>query len=253
MNKSLFGFLTILIALFLGAIYYTNIIQTPILTFSNYIKNSYRDSVEMVEKNIEKYLFQAKYIEELNDKLVRYENNHLVMQELASEVNDLFVLNNSKLKIDPRVELVRAVSYKDFSNFNRVWLETKELNSSKVYGLVYKELVAGIVVTENSKPLALLNKDIKSTYSVYVGKKLAPGIAQGNNAKNILIKYIPEWFVIAKGDEVITSGLDNIFFKGLKVGRIISVSSSQGYQNAVVEPYYKSNNPDYFRMIRKVK
>ena len=67
------------------------------------------------------------------------------------------------------------------------------------------------------------------------------------------MKFIPAWFDIQEGDEVITSGLDNIFFKGLKVGRVISVKKSQGYQNAIIEQYYKASDLGYFHMIRSVK
>jgi rod shape-determining protein MreC len=114
-------------------------------------------------------------------------------------------------------------------------------------------MVAGIVIQHKGKPLALLNRDIKSSYAVQIGKNLAPGIVHGNNGKNLVVKFIPAWFEVSQGDEVVTSGLDNIFFKGLKVGRVISITSSQGYQNAVVEPYYDSNNPNYFHMIKEVR
>jgi rod shape-determining protein MreC len=101
--------------------------------------------------------------------------------------------------------------------------------------------------------LALLNSDIKSTYAVYIGEQRAPGIAHGNNDKNLVVNFIPAWFSIKVGDEVITSGLDNIFFKGLRVGHVIAISKSQGYQNAVVEQYYKSNEPSYFHIIRSIR
>ena len=77
-------------------------------------------------------------------KLQKYEKNHLVMQQLASEINDLFKENHSKLKTDPKVQLVRTISYQKFADQNRVWLEVPDYNSSRVYGLTYKELVAGI-------------------------------------------------------------------------------------------------------------
>jgi rod shape-determining protein MreC len=114
-------------------------------------------------------------------------------------------------------------------------------------------MVAGIVVPKDTKALALLNSDLKSTYAVYIGNNKAPGIAHGNNDQHLVVSFIPAWFEIRVGDEVITSGLDNIFFKGLKVGRVISISKSQGYQNAVVEQYYKSNEPSYFHIIRSVQ
>ncbi len=250
MNKGLFSFLFISIALFIGAIYYTNIIQIPFISSLNYLKISYHTGIENTKINIHKYLYQASQIERLTQELNKYENNHLVMQQLASEVNDLFKENKSNLKNNPKVALVRVISYQKFGNFNRLWIDIEDYNSSKIYGLTYKELVAGIVISKNNRPLTLLNKDIKSTYAVHVGSALAPGIAQGNNSENLVVKYIPAWFEIKVGDEVITSGLDKIFFKGLKVGKVISSSKSNGFQTAIVSPYYKSNDPSYFHIIK---
>jgi len=250
MNKELFSFLSIAIALFIGAIYYTNIIQDPFISSLNYIKSTYHNGTRVAKISIDKYFYQASEITRLNEELHKYENNHLVMQQLASEVNDLFQENKSKLKNMPQVELTRVIAYKDFGNFNRLWIDVKDYNNSKIYGLAYKEIVAGVVIPFNNRPLALLNKDEKSTYAVHVGSSLAPGIALGNNTENILVKYIPDWFNIKVGDEVITSGLDKIFFKGLKVGKIISTSRSNGFQTAIVSPYYKSNDPAYFHIIK---
>jgi len=253
MNKKTVSYFFIIIALFVGALYYNNPIQSPIISALNSIKSSYLSTVKFFENKINKHIFQAQEIENLKSQLQKYENDHLVMQQLASELNEIYKENNSSLKTNPKVELVRAISYEKFGDLNRLWMDIPDYNASKIYGLTYKELVAGIVISKNNKPLALLNSDIKSAYSVYVGKEKAPGIAHGNNGKNIVINFIPAWFNIKQGDEVITSGLDNIFFKGLKVGKIISVTKSQGYQNAVVEQYYKANEPSYFQMIRSVK
>ncbi len=253
MNKELFSFFIIFVALLMGALYYTNTIQGPFVTALNSIKSSYHNTIEYTQNTIDKHFFQASQIEELKENLIKYENNHLVMQQLASEITDLFALNHSELKSFPKVQLTRAISYEEFGNLNRLWLEVDDYNSSKIYGLIYKEFVAGIVIPKNNKALALLNRDIKCSYAVYVGKQKAPGVAHGNNDENIVIEFIPSWFKIEKGDEVSTSGLDNIFFKGLKVGRVLSVTKSQGYQNAIIEPYYNSNEPSYFHIIKKVR
>ncbi len=253
MNKKFLSFLSILIALFVGALYYSNTIQAPLISTQNQIKITYHDTIKYLEDSYYKYFFQADNIVKLQEKLNKYENNHLVMQQLASEINDLYKENNSSLKTDPKVELIRTISYEEFGNLNRVWLEIPEYNSSKIYGLTYKEIVAGIVISKNNRALGLLNKDIESSYAVSIGAEHAPGIAHGNNAENLVVKFIPAWFKIKKGDEVITSGLDNIFFKGLKVGQVISFTKSQGYQNAIIEPYYQANDPDYFHMIKSVK
>ncbi|MDD3817304.1 MAG: rod shape-determining protein MreC [Thiovulaceae bacterium] len=253
MNKELLGFVSLFIALFIGALYYTNAIQSPALTFLNTLKTSYNDSISYVQHAIEKHFFQAKQIEELQEQLIQYEKNHLVMHQMAMEIQDLFYENNSSLKTDPKVELVRAISYSKMGDFNRVWLDFEDFNGSKIYGLTYKEAVAGIVVSHKEKPLALLNRDIKSSYSVTVGPNNAPGIAHGNNSQHLVVKFIPSWVEVNVGDEVVTSGLDTLFFKGLKVGKVISLSKSQGYQSAVIEPYYTAENPNYFHVITSVR
>ncbi|MEA3228437.1 MAG: rod shape-determining protein MreC [Campylobacterota bacterium] len=252
MNKELFSFLSLFVVLSITALNYSSSIQTPIIIFLNNIKTNYHGSVKYIEDSIDTHISQAQRIMELEEEIQKYENNHLVMQQLANEIKDLFEENNSPFKSDPRVELVRSIAYEKFGDFNRVWIDMNDFNSSKIYGLTYKELVAGIVISQNGLPLALLNKDIKSSYAVYVGNSKAPGIAHGNNSQNILVKFIPTWFDIQEGDEIITSGLDKIFFKGLKVGRVISVTSSQGYQNAIVEPYFKANELNYFHIIRSL-
>jgi len=251
MNKELFSFFSIFIALFIGAMYYTDAIQTPLISSLNYIKTSYHKGMKFTQDNFNKHFFQSSQITRLTDELQQYENNHLVMQQLASEVNDLFQENKSKLKTNPKVELVRVTAYEEFGNFNRLWIEINDYNNSKIYGLIYKEIVAGIVIPKNNRPLALLNTDTECTYAVQIGPSLASGIAQGDNSDTILVKYIPAWFEIKEGDEVITSGLDKIFFKGLKVGKVISSSKSHGFQTAVIKPYYHTNDPNYFHMIRR--
>ncbi len=253
MNKELFSYFFVLLALLVGAFYYSNAIQSPIISTLNSIKMTYHTSKQYINDTFEQHFFQAQEISALKKELSQYEKNHIVMQELATEIQDLYKLENSSFKIRPSIQLVRVISYEKFGNFNRLWINVPEYNSSKIYGLTYREYVAGIVINIDKKPLALLNQDIKSAYSVYVGSEHAPGITHGNNDNNLIVNFIPTWFNIKAGDEVITSGLDKIFMKGLKVGKVLSVTSSQGYQNAIIEPYYKTNEPSYFYMIRSIR
>jgi len=235
----------------MSALSYTNSLKPPLLSSLNSIKRFYHNTTETISNTIDEHFFQAQEIRKLKKQLKNYNNNRLVLQQFASNVNSLYKENNSTLALDPRTELVRTIAYEKFGNLNRVWIDIPDYNSSKIYGLVYKEMVAGIVVAKENKALALLNSDIKSTYAVYVGKEKAPGIVHGNNSNYLIVNFIPAWFHIKVGDEVVTSGLDNTFFQGLKVGRITSISKAQGYQTAHIDPYYKSNDPDYFHIIRK--
>ncbi len=253
MSKELFSYLFVILVLVVGALYYNNTIQSPIISSLNAMKISYHNVNESIKDIFSEHFFQAQEIKILRKNLQKYEENHLVMQELASEIHDLYQENHSPLKINTQVELVRTISYEKFGNINRLWMEIPEYNSSKIYGLTYKELAAGIIISKNGRALALLNQDIKSAYAVYIGHDNAPGIVHGNNDDLLIVDFIPAWFNIKEGDEVTTSGLDKIFIKGLKVGYVLSVTSSQGYQNAIIKPYYKNNEPNYFHMIRSIR
>ena len=253
MSKELFSSLFVAAALIIGAVYYSNPIQSPIVTSLNFLKTNYHSTTHSISNALDTYFFQADEIKNLKERVQTYENNHLVMHELAKEIDDLYDTQDANFTIKTEVELVRTISYEKFGNFNRLWMDIPDYNSSKIYGLTYKELVAGIVINKNNKPLALLNQDIKSAYAVFVGDKSAPGIAHGNNNDKLIVNFIPAFYSIKVGDEVTTSGLDDIFIKGLKVGKVLSVTTSQGYQNALIEPYYKEFEPNYFHLIRRVK
>ncbi len=253
MNRGNFGIFFLFAALLGGALYYGSYIQSPLLHISHAIKVSYHSVAEAVTNTFHEHFNQQKQIQHLRSELKKYEKNHLTMHQFATELTDLFHENNSSFKLSPNVTLVRALSYAKFGDTNKLWLQMDDFNHSKVYGLVYKERAAGIVINKDGKPLALLNDDFKCTYAVYVGKEMAPGIVHGQNEKNLIVNFIPTWITISIGDEVITSGMDNLFFKGIKVGKVLSVHSSQGYQSAIIEPYYQSKEPSYFHVIKKVR
>jgi rod shape-determining protein MreC len=235
----------------MGALYLNNPLQSPLISFLNGIKLKYHTSVEYINQTIDEHFNQAQEIKRLREVLKEHNRQKIEFIALQQAIKKITNENNTSIHLNPKTSLVRALSYQKFGDFNRIWLDIPEYNSSKIYGLVYKDYVAGIVIQKQNKPLALLNGDIKSTYAVSIGTQDAPGIAHGNNHANIVVSFIPTWYNVKKGDEVITSGLDNIFFPALKVGRVVSVTKSQGYQRAIVEPYYKANDTSYFHIIRR--
>lgn len=250
MNKERLGILLLFLALFGGALYSSTALQGHFLSLLNGVKSGYHHLTTYVENALDEHFFQQNTIRRLRGELARYEESHLILHQVATELNQLFAENNSSFKVHPNVSLVRTISYAKFGDSNKVWLDMEDFNASRVYGLVHKELVAGIVVAKHERPMALLNGDPKSAYAVYVGGNRAPGIAHGKNARELIVEFIPTWIEINVGDEVVTSGLDKLFFAGLKVGRVRSIKQSEGYQNAVVEPYYDASSPGYFHVIK---
>jgi len=251
MNKELVGFLFLAFAIVIGVLKFTNWIQDPFIGALNGVKNFYHESVESINSSIDEHFSQQDTIIRLQAENKKYQENNLLAQEFAVELNQMFKEHNSDLEISPKVQLVKTLSYAKFGDINRVWLDMKDYNTSKIYGLVSQGVSAGIVTFKHSQPMALLNSDYKCSYTVYIGKKRAPGIVHGKNTKEMIVEFIPNWLKVEVGDEVYTSGLDNLFFAGLRVGKVLEVTQSQGFQNARIEPYFDVTQPEYFHVIMK--
>jgi rod shape-determining protein MreC len=243
MLKNRYTFAIILLIILFSIKQFTNI-ESSILEFSNNIKNSYISIVDKIDTTIKTHFNQKQKILELEKKIKILEP--LASQSVAfgTKLNDL--LQDANLSnYNPNMHLVRVISYKQFNNFNKFWIDFKNFNKNKIYGLIYKGYTAGIVKEENSRALAILQKDKDSIYSVYIGKNKILGIAFGNG-ENLTIKYIQHNKKIDINDEVTTSGNDGIFYEGIKVGKIIELKQNQLYKSAIVKPYTTAQRAKYF-------
>jgi len=253
MNKnSLFRILLLAIVMG-GVLYFSNLLQSPIIRLTLALKSSYLYAVETVQQSVEEHFDQQQVIIGLRERNQYYEKELLTLHQIADEYQKLLNEQNSTLVTDPGVKLVRAISYVRFGDPHKLWIEMDQFDPKHVYGLLHRGYTAGIIVSNGGRPMALLNGDVKSSYAVNIGTSMAPGIIRGNNGKRLIAEFIPTWIPISVGDEVVTSGLDKIFLSGLKVGKVVSITRAQGYQSAVVEPYIYGNNPAYFHAITQVR
>ena len=109
---------------------------------------------------------------------------------------------------------------------------------------------AGILTAKDGKPLAILQNDKSASFSVLIGESRIPGIAIGNE-NGLIIKFIPQWLNPKVGDEVVTSGLDGIFFAGVEVGKVYEIIDENLYKSAVIKPYFDQNIPAFLYVITK--
>ena len=253
MNKYRFSLLFFVVAVISGAIYFSPFLQAPFAYLSRSIQLSYLNEVQGFQDSLARHVNQEETIATLQKQNRYYETKLLALHQITRDYQNLLKLEHSSLQTLSSVELVRTIAYVRMGDTNRLWLEMPSFDPSRVYGLLYRGYVAGIVVAKNNAPMALLNGDVKSSYAVSIGSSQAPGIVRGNNARRLIVDFIPTWIPIYVGDEVVTSGLDLIFFSGLKVGKIVSISRASGYQTAIVEPYFYAKNPTYFHVITHVR
>ncbi len=240
-------------------ILFITIVAIVSLRYSPYAINKVNDTINglietylglqrYVQENVSEHFKQKEQIVQLKEEVKNLKRSRTILISFAGKLNRLLEASGDK-PYNPKMQLVESVSYERISNYNRVWMNMNDFNSSRIYGLISNGSTAGIVISKNNRPLGLLQGDNKCIFSVATGKDRLPGVAMGNG-EHILVKYIPLWMEPKVGDEVVTSGLDNIFPIGIPVGKVMSIKKEESYQSAVVKPYSTSKTPAFFYIIK---
>jgi len=148
------------------------------------------------------------------------------------------------------VAIVETISYVRLNSFSQIILTKPEkLLENKLYGLVQNRVVAGVSEVHNGQLYGYLTSDKKCRFSVFIGKNKAPGIALGLSENEMLIKFIPKWHKIKVGEQVLTSGLDNIFFAGIPVGVVTAIDVQSAYSIAHIKTHSDIFHPKTFFLI----
>jgi rod shape-determining protein MreC len=110
----------------------------------------------------------------------------------------------------------------------------------KGFPVVVPEGVTGqiIEVTKHYSKVLLLT-DRNSAVDSLVQKTRARGIIRGSSEQLLSFQYVLRKYEIHKGDTVISSGLDGVFPKGLRVGRVQDIvrKNSSIFQEVSVIPF----------------
>lgn len=245
----LFIFVVFLIAV---SVYKGSQISSITTSINNSVVDVYLGISNSIKDSINEHFMQAQQIIKLKEQNAELERSATLLVTFANELNEILKDKNSTL-YDPQIKLVKTLSYANVSDYNKIYIgKFSEYDPAKIYGLIYQGNSAGVVVSKDGKPLALLQNDPKSIFAVYIGDEKIPGMAHGNKT-GMIIKFIPQWLNVNVGDEVFTSGLDGIFFSGVPVGKVKEVIKESSYYSAVVEPYMKANTPNFLYVVIKDK
>ncbi|MDR2789700.1 MAG: rod shape-determining protein MreC [Campylobacteraceae bacterium] len=246
MNNKLKFFL-IIILLAVISINYANGLRGLAGDISSFFINIHISVKEGFNNAVDEHFAQREKIRKLKEENTELLELAQISSAYAAKFNSMLKETNlSEYKV--KTKLVRALSYVNLGDYNKVWLDFEGFDENKIYGLMYQGYSAGIVTSSKGRALALLQQDPKSSFSVYMGDEKIKGIAFGSGDK-IEVRYIPLWSEPKENDEVVASGLDNIFFEGLKVGKIVIVYKNESYFTAIVEPYAAVEVPAFFHVI----
>ncbi len=247
MSKNKFVLGLLFVALLFFSFNYSQPIRSNVLTISNSIKLFFVNQFDRVKNNIQRHIRQKEQIKELQKQIKYLQKPAELSAIFARKLNQL--LDESNLTTyNPKLKLARVICYEELDNPFRLWIDFPEYKENRSYGFIYKGHTAGIIYPKYNKPLAYLQLDKRVVFSVFIGEDKLVGVIFGNK-KNMLIKYIPIHEDVKIGDEVITSGRDDIFYEGIKVGKVIKIEKKGIYKVATVKPYFKSKKPNFLYII----
>jgi len=235
MNKRYLALATFFLFLFLY--FYKSFVLDIFNTSKEYLDKT----IQNIYKTITSYYNQSQKIIYLEKEKLELEKKIAYFQSFYQNCKDL------KLVKDANLTLVRVISYAHLPDFSEIYV--KFVSKKYPLGLVYNNLAVGVLVKRvGNYSLGLLNSNEKTSYSVLIGKNEIPGIFYG---KENIIKFIPIFKKINKGDLVITSGLDGIFYKGVKVGIVTDIEKEKLYQVARIKLFYDKLAPHYLYVVEK--
>jgi rod shape-determining protein MreC len=245
MNKKFFYFIIAIIMAI--SFYFKDYIINSILDTFNSVKTEIIISYDVIRLKFNSYFHQAEQIETLQKHNKIYRD---YIESIYPLISNYKKMEKFQLVKTPKIVFTKTISYANLPDMTSIYVDYSDKNFTHPKGLIYNKEVAGIV-TKNYKDysLALLNTNPNTTYTIFIGKDKIPGIAFGG--EKLVIKYIPKYKNINIGDLVITSGLDRIFYEGVKVGKIISINQRELYQEAVVKPFYNPYHPTFFYVVNK--
>ncbi len=209
--------------------------------FAN-LKTSYINSYISVSQKFANHFEHERLIKELQSENLELKEYKLLYNTTTAKINNLknFLQNVEIPDIDSKIEIIRVLSYISFDDFTNVWLENRSEPNNKILGLISENYAAGIALNKYGKLVGLLNGNKDCTYAVFIGGEKSPGIVTyADKPEYLFVKFIPVWADIKIGDEVVTSGMDNIFYEGLKVGQVVEIKELPDMKIATIKPYAK--------------
>ena len=230
-------------------------ISDVILGVINPIKQNYQNFTQNIQDKSHSYIFQKESIENLSKENRVLRKRLLEQMHYISQVKNIYDMLPKLTRLPvANISLVETISYVKLNSFSQIILtKPSGLQNDTLYGLMQGYVVAGIAQVRNNQLYGYLTSDSKCRFSVFIGKSKAPGIALGVKENEMLIKFIPKWHKIQIGDQVVTSGLDNIFFADIPVGIVSKIEVQSSYTVAHIKTYSDVYHPKTFFLINDAR
>ncbi len=186
---------------------------------------------------------------------LRQENN--LLRNALENLRSAKEIEESLLRLHENILVAQVIGF-DASNFYK----SAVINKGSLDGLKKDMFVLdknGSLVGRIINPVALkesrvqLITDNESGVGVFSQSKKVMGILSGDDKGYCFLEYIHVTTEdIYEGEDIITSGKDGLFPSGIKVGKIVSITTSTSlFKQVKVEPYFDIRDLDQVAVIMR--
>jgi len=186
---------------------------------------------------------------------LRQENN--LLRNALENLRSAEKIEESLLGLHENILVAQVIGF-DASNFYK----SAVINKGSLDGLKKDMIVLdknGSLVGRIINPVALkesriqLITDNDSGVGVFSQSKEVMGILSGNDKGYCFLEYIHVTTEgIYEGEDIITSGKDSLYPSGIKVGKIVSITTSTSlFKQVKVEPYFDIRDLDQVAVIMR--
>ena len=194
------------------------------------------ESIIAENENLKKENMELKIQKERNQKIL--EENERLSKLLEMKENTIY---KGSLKF-------ARVSFSDISNLNnKIFIDLGKKDGIKVDMIaVYGDYLVGKIIDVDSDYSIV--ELITNPNFVISAKTEADilGIARGSDEEDGLLYFQPSIVedTLKKGEEIVTSGVSNIFPEGIKIGKIENIDDKENYnyKKITIKPAFESKD-----------
>ena len=176
--------------------------------------------------------------QELRTQLASAQFQLQQLSEQAAESGRLRVILDFKNQLPFQTVAAEVIGSSPGENSNAIFIgKGVDAGLTSDLAVITPEGVIGktIAVFSHSSQVLLLT-DPSSGVGVTLEKTRVEGVLKGDRQSLCLIRYIMNEEPVPSGEAVLTSGLDQIYPKGLRVGSVVGTSVGNIYKNVEVKP-----------------
>lgn len=190
---------------------------------------------------------------DLRSQLVASQMQVRQLSEQAGESQRLRNLLNFRNQLEFQTVAAEVIASSPGENSNAIFID-KGSDSGLTTDLAVitpEGIVGKIVAIFPHSAQVLLITDPSSGAGVTLSQSRVQGILKGGKDSLCDLHYVMNEETVARGEAVISSGLDQVYPKGLPVGTVVSVGDGNIYKNISVKPSVDLNRLEMVLVVLK--